>query len=168
MQSISKRFQSQAASRGKTVVSRLLPGSDLIKGIKSICGQHRIRQAIITTAIGTLLHAELVYVVPDSESALGVKYVEPKRIEGPLELLCGQGAVGEDNEGEPSVHLHAVLSGPDMKLFGGHLVENGNPVLVTAEITMQEILGAEMKRRYDEKTGFVLFQFETADFETRR
>ena len=162
------RIQTMAASRGKTVVSRLLPGSDLIQGIKTICGQCRIRQAAITTVIGTLVHAELVYVVPDPASTLGVKYVEPVRIEGPLELLSGQGMIGEDDQGGPSIHLHGVLSGPDMRLFGGHLVENGNPVLATAEITIQELLGVEMKRRYDEETGFVLFQFEPPDFETGR
>ena len=160
------RIQSKVASRGKTVIGRLLPGSDLVQGIKTICGQCRIRQAAITTVIGTLVHAELVYVVPDPASKLGVKYVDPVRIEGPLELLSGQGMIGEDDQGEPSIHLHGVLSGPDMRLFGGHLVENGNPVLATAEITIQEIVGVEMKRRYDEETGFVLFQFEPPDFET--
>ena len=164
----SVRIQATAASRGKTVVSRLLPGSDLIQGIKIICEQCQIHQAAITTAIGTLVHSELVYVVPDPESTLGVKYVEPVRIEGPLELLSGQGMIGEDDQGGPSVHLHGVLSGPDMRLVGGHLVANGNPVLATVEITIQEMVGVEMKRRYDKETGFVLFQFETADFETAR
>ena len=160
----STRIQTMAASRGKTVVGRLLPGSDLIQGIKTICGQCRIRQAAITTVIGTLVHAELVFVVPDPESTLGVKYVEPERIRGPLELLSGQGMIGEDDQGKPGVHLHGVLSGPDMRLFGGHLVENGNPVLATAEITIQELLDVEMKRRHDEETGFVLFQFAPPRF----
>ncbi len=160
----STRIQSAPATRGKTVISRLLPDSDLILGIKRVCVEHQIRQASITTAIGTLSHAELVYVVPDRSSILGVKYVEPTRIEGPLELLSGQGMIGEDDQGELSVHLHGVLSGPDMKLFGGHLVENGNPVLATVEVTIQEILGIGMKRSYDRETGFVLFQLEAGGF----
>ena len=159
-------IQSAAASRGKTIISRLFPGSDLIQGIQEVCRQHRIRQAAILTAIGTLEHAELVYVVPDATSKLGVKYVAPTRIAGPLELLGGQGMIGEDDTGKLSVHLHGVVSGPDMNLFGGHLVENGNPVLATAEITIQEVLGIEMKRRYDKETGFVLFQMGPADFES--
>ena len=159
-----EKIQSAAAVRGKTLVCRLLPGTDLIEGIKLACRQHRIRQAIITTAIGTLLHAELVYVVADRQAPLGVKYVDPKRIQGPLELLAGQGMVGEDDEETLSVHLHGIVSGPDMRLFGGHLVENGNPVLATAEVTIQEVSGVEIRRRYDKKTGFVLFQFDAAGF----
>ena len=162
----SMKIQSAVATRGQTVVSRLLPDNDLIHGIKQICAQHQIRQATILTAIGTLVHAELVYVVPDPSSPLGVKYVDPVHIKGPLELLSGQGLIGEDSKGEMSVHLHGVLSGPDMRLFGGHLTENGNPVLATAEITIQEIRGIGLKRQYDKQTGFVLFQLDSDDFET--
>ena len=164
----STRFQSAAVERGKMVVGRLLPGSDLIQGIKQICDQQHIQQATITTVIGTLVHAELVYVVPDPQTPLGVKYVKPTRIEGPLELLAGQGIIGKDDKGLPSVHLHGVVSDPHMGLFGGHLVENGNPVLATAEITIQEFLGTEMKRGYDEETGFVMFHLQNDGFATDR
>ncbi|KPJ75891.1 MAG: hypothetical protein AMJ54_13545 [Deltaproteobacteria bacterium SG8_13] len=64
--------------------------------------------------------------------------------------------------------MHAVLSGPDMKIFGGHLVDNANLLPATAEISIQGILGVKRKPLCDEETGFVLFQFEAGGFESSR
>ena len=83
-------------------------------------------------------------------------------------MLSGQGLIGEDDRGESRAHLHGVWSGPDMTLFGGHLVENENPVPATAEVSVQKLLEMEMKRHYDKVTGFVLFRFAAAGFETGR
>jgi len=100
---IQRRGIPAAASRGKTVVSKPVAGSDLVQGVKQVCSQHRIRQATITTAIGKLVHAQRVYVVPDPQSAIGITPVEPTRIEGPLELVSGRGVLGEKRHKENQV-----------------------------------------------------------------
>ncbi len=153
------RTQSVQSKKGKSVIGRLLPGTDLIKGIEKICQENRIDRGTIITVIGSLVHAEIGYVIPDKNTRLGVKYVEPVRVEGPLELLSGQGMIGQANDGKLSIHLHGLMSGPDMKVFGGHFVENGNPTLATVEIMTQENPDIQMLREHDEETGFTLFNF---------
>ncbi|MGD2270845.1 MAG: DNA-binding protein [Desulfobacterales bacterium] len=152
------RTRSIPLQRGKTVIGRILPGTDLICGIENICRDNRITSGSIVSAIGTLVYAELVYVVPEEKAKLRVKYVEPTRVEGPLELLASQGMVGLTKEKRLSIHLHAVMSAPDMKVYGGHLVENGNPVLATAEVMIQEYLEISLVREHDSETGFTLFK----------
>jgi predicted DNA-binding protein with PD1-like motif len=153
------RVQAINASHGKQVLARLLPGTDLIAGIEQICAQQGIIQAAVLSAIGTLSHATIVYVVPQKDAALGVAYVPPQRLDGPFELLAAQGFVGMDTDDSISVHLHGSLSGPDMTVYGGHFIKGGNPVLATAEIMIQELSGVAMNRGYDKETGFELFQF---------
>ena len=153
------RIQTVQSKHGKSVIGRLLPGTDLIKGIEKICRDNQIDRGTIITAIGSLIHAEIVYLIPDEKTRLGAKYVEPVRIEGPLELLSGQGMIGQAKDGKLCIHLHGLMSGPDMKVYGGHFVENGNPTLATVEIMVQENLDIQMVRDHDEETGFTLFNF---------
>ncbi len=152
------RTRSATLQRGKTAIGRILPGTDLIQGIENICRENRITSGSITSAIGTLVRSEFVYVVPEKKAKLKVKYVEPVRLEGPLELLASQGMVGLTKEKQMSIHLHAVMSAPDMKVYGGHLIENGNPVLVTAEVMIQECRNIQLIREHDDETGFTLFK----------
>jgi predicted DNA-binding protein with PD1-like motif len=157
------RVQSVTTLQGKQVLARLLPGTDLITGIEKICARQGIAQGAVISAIGTLSHATIVYVVNRIETPLGVKYVPPQKMEGPFELLGAQGFVGRNADDTLSVHLHGSLSGPDMAVYGGHFVKGGNPVLATAEIMLQALDGPDMARGYDEETGFELFKFGPED-----
>jgi hypothetical protein len=64
--------------------------------------------------------------------------------------------VGLTKEKQLSIHLHAVMSAPDMKVYGGHLVVNGNPVRATAEVMIQEYRDMRLVREHDSETGFIL------------
>ena len=55
-----------------------------------------------------------------------------------------------------------LMSDPDMKLYGGHFTENGNPVLVTLEIMIHENQDARTVREQDVETGFPVFRFYEA------
>ena len=154
-----ENIQSTLFRRGKSIVARILPGLDLIEGIEEICRQHDICNASVVSAIGTLEYATVVYVVPEKKARIGVTYVPPRRIEGPLELLAAQGAVGRNLEKQLSVHLHGLVSLPDMSVRGGHFVKGANPVLATAEVHLLEGIGVDMQREPDFETGFELFKF---------
>ena len=155
------RTQSAEFTRGRSIIARILPGTDLISGIEKTCTDHAITTGAIVSAIGTLTHATVVYVVPVQSTPLGVAYVPPKRIEGPLELLSGQGTIGQTRDNRLSIHLHGSVSAPDMKIYGGHLLVGGNPVLATAEVWIQESIGVTMLREKDPETEFELFKFYT-------
>jgi len=153
------RIQAVASEKGKRIVGRLLPGTDLISGIEAMCQQHRVTSATILSVIGSLIEARMVYAVPDASGKIGIRYHDPVTIAGPLELLACQGVVGQTEEGVPSVHLHGLVSDPAMKVVGGHFLAGGNLVLATAEILIQESSDVRMIREQDEETGFALFKF---------
>lgn len=155
------RIQSVSSEKGRRIVGRLLPGADLIKGIEAMCRRHEVACGTIASVIGSLTRASIVYAVPDESGKIGIRYSDPVRIEGPLELLACQGLVGLSADGVTSIHLHGLMSDPKMTVYGGHFLEDGNPVLATAEVLVQETSDVRMVREPDEETGFSLFKFYT-------
>ncbi len=153
------RIQSAVAHGGRQIIGRLLPGSDLMQGVAELCRGHNISCGIIVSIIGSLQRAEFIYPLPDRSNSIGVRYSDPMQIEGPIELLSCQGTIGLTDEGELNIHMHALISDPTMRVYGGHLVDNGNPVLGTGEFLIQECHDAKILRQHDEETGFSMFNF---------
>ena len=154
-----KTIQSVNTDKHKIVVGRILPGVDLIQGIKEMCEENEVRFGVITTAIGSLSKSGIVYAVPDETNKMGLSYSEPTYFEGPLELLGCQGIVGENEEGEFQIHLHGLMGDKNLKIIGGHFLPNENKVLVTAEVTIIEMSQVQFVRRYDDDTEFEIFNF---------
>ena len=142
----------------RVVMGRIPRGYDLVEGIRTICEQHGIRNGYITGMIGSLKTGRMIYAIPDEDQAVGIRYSDPVEFEGPLEILSTQGSIGTDPDGKLSVHIHMMISDKYMRVFGGHFVEGGNEVLVTGEIVIHEIEGAENKRLFDEESGFHIFK----------
>lgn len=146
-------------SKIKRVVAGRIPrGVDLITGIKQICKEHSINHGYISMCIGSLISARIIYAIRDDNAPIDFVYSEPTNIEGPLELLYAQGLIGLEDTGELSVHVHMLVSDPDMKVFGGHTIEGGNIVAATGEIIIHELDEVEYIRQFDEHTGFRLFK----------
>jgi uncharacterized protein len=156
------RTQAVFSKNKKTLVGRILPGTDLIGGIEKICQDNHLAYGTIVTAIGSLSRGEFVYALPDKSAKMGIKYSDPTTIEGPLELLACQGMIGLTAEGDLSVHLHGLMSDSNMKVYGCHFLKNGNPVLITVEILIHEHEGVRMVREQDSETDFPLFKFYKA------
>ena len=156
------RTQAMVSKNGRTIIGRILPGTDLIGGIEKICQDNHLAYGTIVAAIGSLSRGEFAYALPDKNTKMGVKYSDPTTVEGPLELLACQGMIGLTIEGDLSVHLHGLMSDSDMKVYGCHFLNNANPVLVTVEILIHEHEGVRMVREQDIETGFPLFKFYEA------
>jgi len=153
------KVQAVNTNKIKTFVGRIYPGVDLIEGIKEICEKNNIEYGVIPTIIGSLSSGCIVYAIPHDGNKLGIKYSDPVHIEGPLELLCCQGFIGKGEDGEFQIHLHGLLADKDMRVIGGHFVSQGNIVLATAEVMIHAVEDAGFIRKYDEETGFPLFNF---------
>jgi len=146
------------AKMGRVIMGRILPGTELVKGILNICKENDLKFGNIVTMIGSLSKARFVCATPDNRAKIGIKYGNPIEIEGPLEFLCGQGIIGISDNKERAIHLHYVLSDKNVNLYGGHLVEDGNLVLTTIEIVIQELKDVKLLRALDIETGFPLFK----------
>ncbi|HUU46247.1 MAG TPA: PPC domain-containing DNA-binding protein [Acidobacteriota bacterium] len=59
-------------------------------------------------------------------------------------------------DGEPLLHAHVVLSGPDMRAFAGHLF--AGTIAVTGEFAVT-VADTEWRRAFDEATGLKLLDF---------
>ena len=156
----SKRFLSVEARKGRIIPARLLPGTDLVGGIEAVCQEHHISYAYIGCAIGSLQKASYVIPIHAPETVLGIKYGDPFEVEGPVEVLGGQGIVCQSEKGEMLIHFHATVTNPTRQIFGGHFAAGGNPVLATIDLIIVEVDGAKMMRRYEPSTGFVMFSPE--------
>ena len=131
------RYQGQGT--GRVFVLALKRGDLLLESIQSMICQENIRDAIITSAIGSLQKAVLHRVVglgrePEDEFIT---------LERPMELASLQGMVVD---GQP--HIHMVVS-DTQATYTGHL-ENGTTVLYLAEITLLEVNGLSLARRKNE------------------
>jgi predicted DNA-binding protein with PD1-like motif len=121
------------------VVINLERGDLLLESIKAELEKFGIRDAVITSAIGSLSNVVL----------LRVTCFEPKPVdefvtlEKPMELASLQGVV---LDGHP--HFHMVVSDLE-QAYTGHL-EEGTTVLYLVEISLLELKNARLKRVPDE------------------
>jgi len=131
----------------RVMLVRVLPGGDIIEGIEKACNDKKIRCGAITSCIGSLQKASLLVTVP-LNNKIGAGYSEPRSIDGPLELISGQGTIGED-DGAVFVHIHGLVSDKDGNVYGGHLIKGENLVLITAEIMISAVEGIQMRKVYN-------------------
>lgn len=155
------RYKVAEAQIGRALVGRLLPGTDLIEGIKKICDEYGIKNGVVTTSIGSLHQAVFKYLVPNPKLKMRAGYGEPYVLDGPIEFCSGMGLICQDEKGELAVHFHGVFNTtikqgyekvvPDY-IYGGHLEEGKNPVAATLDLMIVELKGVEIVRKYDEET----------------
>lgn len=136
------------------VMIRVLPGHDLIEGIEDVCNHLRVTSGAITCCIGSLQKASLMFLVP-SQNKVGAAYNDPQTIPGPLQIASAQGVIGQD-QGAVFIHMHGLLVDKTGKVHGGHLIKGETPVLITSDIVLLGVEGAQLRRAYDPQTGFTL------------
>jgi len=66
------RIQTVVSEKGRRIVGRLLPGTDLIKGIKKVCCPHDAVYGYIFSIIGSLTEAKIAYAVGDQTGKIGI------------------------------------------------------------------------------------------------
>ena len=124
---------------GRVVVINLERGELLLESIRSGLEKLGIRDAVITSAIGSLSKVVLHRVMGFEPQPVD----EFITIEKPIELASLQGVV---LDGHP--HFHMAVSDLE-QAYTGHL-EEGTTVLYLAEITLLELKNAGLKRAPDE------------------
>jgi uncharacterized protein len=125
-----------------TYVRRLLPGTDLRRGIQDIVEEKEIEAAVVISAVGSLTRAKL-------RLAGGDNFYEAV---GPFEIVSATGTVSIDG-----MHIHIAISDREGKTFGGHLVE-GCIINTTAEIVLSAVQGYRFQRKLDPNTGYPEFE----------
>lgn len=144
---------------GKVIALRLLPGMDVMASITEACEQANIKNGAIKSMIGSLRNAQFYNPEPNEKARMGYAYGAPIILTGAIELVCGAGMISHGDNGEVLLHVHVCLSDVTGKAYGGHLIP-GNEVLMTVDMLIEEIIGINMIRRFDEQTGIPMFKPE--------
>lgn len=127
---------------GRIIFSRIKTDEDLAEAIKERVEKSHVKAGVII-AIGSLKRATLGY-YKEGE----YKYI---RLDGPLEIASCMGNIAVDENGNVVVHAHVVVTNEKGEAFGGHLMKD-SPVGATAELTIIEGEGINLRRVLDEKT----------------
>lgn len=124
---------------GRVLVINLERGDLLLESIRTELNKYGIKDAIITSAIGSLSKVVLHRVTGFEPSPVD----EFVTLEKPMELASLQGIVVD---GHP--HFHMVVSDLE-KAYTGHL-EEGTTVLYLVEISLLEMKNVGLKRVPDD------------------
>jgi hypothetical protein len=135
---------------GKIFFCRIFEDEDLLEAIRKRAEKAKINSGFFIL-IGSLKEVKLGFY-----KERGYKRIT---VEKPLEIVSCMGNVSVRENGKLVVHAHLVVSDENGKAFGGHLLE-GCKVAATAELTLVEAIGVDLKRKFDEKTGLYLLASE--------
>jgi len=145
----------------KIVPIGLMPGVDLINGLKKVCTDNDIHYGVILAVIGSLHKLTIAQVVTDEMKAkFGKLFMDHRVIPGPIQVLGAQGIIYEKESGEIEVHLHGAFNDTNKQVHGGHLVDGGNPVRSRLEVVIAEIKDVRLVERYNEESGVYVFSPE--------
>ena len=105
-----------------TKTSRILyrrfeAGESLIAGIESLALSEGIREAAVTSCIGSLSQLKLRNLCDRKE---GVPEFERRTIDETLELVSAEGYVQPLEDGGVRVHIHLAAALPSGEMVGGH------------------------------------------------
>jgi uncharacterized protein len=111
---------------------RLGPNEDLVESLDQAAAYLGFRRALVRSGLGSLIDATF-------EGAEG----KPRRIEGPaVELLSLSGEISLDEDGVEAAGISGVVGDPTGAVWAGHFVRGLNPVCVTIEAVLEELLTA--------------------------
>jgi hypothetical protein len=132
----------------RTIIGQLPSGTDLLEGLTQLVQKENIRCGRIH-GIGATTHAIIAYYDQNTKKYNSMEF------KGGMEILNLTGNVSI-RDGKPFVHVHILLSDPQGKVFGGHLMPGTK--LWACEIFVDEFDGEELVRGQDEKTGLFLWK----------
>ncbi|MHA2620865.1 MAG: PPC domain-containing DNA-binding protein [bacterium JZ-2024 1] len=130
----------------KVIPFSLSRGSDMISGIAGLARDQGISFGFVH-CIGGLQTARLAFYDLQTRSYLPLEIMER------VELLSGSGNIAI-RDGYPWAHLHAVVSDPQGKTYGGHLLEGSLVFLVEGFIFAMD---RSVTRIPDPSTGLTLW-----------
>lgn len=128
------------------LLARLDHNAEIIDQISDLAKREAIGSASFSV-IGALIQADLAIY---DQSLLEYKKII---IQGPVEIVSCFGNISCKDD-KPFVHAHAILADKRGNLKGGHLMKGQ---IFAAELSIQELAGQPMVRKWDLITGLYLW-----------
>ncbi|MGP6190848.1 MAG: PPC domain-containing DNA-binding protein [Vulcanimicrobiaceae bacterium] len=116
---------------GRVASVRLGPNEDLIEGLDQAAARLGFRRALVRSGLGSLI--DVTY--QDEAGAL-------RRISGPaVEVLSMSGEISlDDEDAGRAVGVSSIVADPSGAVWAGRFARGKNPVCVTIEAVLEEIL----------------------------
>ncbi len=134
----------ESKERAGLIFVRIHSGENLFSALKEVCRKHKVKVAVVLSAVGMLENFTLGYFKKKGDYA-------KQHFKKPHELVALSGIIMKLSN-DYNFHLHAALGNEKKKLVGGHLVDAS--VRVTAEIVLLKS-NSKLKRVLDEETGLL-------------
>lgn len=149
-------MKSAAGTLKQIYAIRLEPGEDVMQSLQAFCEEHHIGNGAILTGVGSLRGCSYFdpTEVPDKPGYY--VYGDPIELPCPIELISLNGIICTEEDGKPSLHIHAAFADPEGREFGGHF-NTGNLVLSTVELIIGEFEGIRMSRGMDPERNVPVF-----------
>nr|WP_255453640.1 PPC domain-containing DNA-binding protein [Paracoccus sp. S-4012] len=129
---------SAATSPGIFAALRLLPGADLIAGLRALQRRADAPAMAVVACAGSLTRV----LIRHADAAEGTLY------EGRFEITSLSGTIDPRHQ-----HLHIAIADPEGRVFGGHLLP-GSQVRTTAEIVALILPGLRFGRAPCPRSGY--------------
>jgi predicted DNA-binding protein with PD1-like motif len=134
---------------GKEIIARLDHDADFMQAVTQLAKDANVKNGRFT-AIGALKNAVFGYYHQDKKEYQEVKY------NAHCELAACIGNVST-KDGETFVHAHVVLSDDAGDSKSGHMLAG---TVFAAEVHLQELVGPDLIRKYDDVTGLSLWDIK--------
>ncbi len=116
-------IQDRRTSSSRVVYRRFQPGESLIEALESLARSEGIREAAITSCIGSLRQLKPRNLCRYED---GVQDFQRRVIDESLELVSAEGYIQTLPEGGPRVHIHIAAARPSSEIVGGHCEDATN------------------------------------------
>jgi uncharacterized protein len=111
---------------------RLGPNEDLVEALDQAAAQLGFRRALVRSGLGSLIDATFV-------GAEG----RPRRIDGPaVEILSLSGEISVEEDGIEPAGISGIVGDPTGAVWAGRFARGLNPVCITIEAVLEELLTA--------------------------
>ncbi len=147
-------MQSSEGKLGRIFVLRLEDGDRIPDCIETFATDKKILMASVTL-IGGIGKGQIVAGPRDSDTFPPKPMLVP--LDGAHEIV-GVGLIAPDENGQPSLHMHASLGRSGQAKTG--CLRPGVETWTIGEAVIYEIVGASGSRLHDKKTGFELLTIE--------
>jgi uncharacterized protein len=132
----------------RTFVLVFATGEDPVTGITDFAAENDLTASEVT-GIGAFSSVTLAFFHWED------KEYKPIEVDRQVEVASFLGNIARDEESDPKLHVHLVVSGEDGAAVGGHLLSGS--VRPTLEVVVTES-PTHLRRRHDPETGLPLLR----------
>lgn len=149
-------YKAAHGSIQETYLLRLLPGTDLVKGVEEFCKENGITHAVILSMLGTLdqgalRNPHLGTTLPIIREYEGADQIDTFAFDRPVEIVGGAGNVVPKGD-SIEAHIHLIVSRDGAQPMAGHLWRGR--IWTQAEIFIAKLAGMDhVHRAFETDTG---------------